>query len=183
MATRRESATSERPRADGWTIVSLALVGIALASEYLLPVSNKRAGAPLMANAQSVRQRTNGKRRSRARADHGRRDPTAWLEGHSAAHLRERLETSSAGARGGHDLSTASSPSFLPSLLWSRCMVSSRTRPRSQSTSINSAVFCPAEPSTSPESSSPAWLQRAHRRSVSPSSSDWPPRFGARTRR
>ena len=54
MAIRRESATSERPRADGWTIVSLALVGIALASEYLLPVSNERAGAPLMANAQSV---------------------------------------------------------------------------------------------------------------------------------
>ena len=55
MVTRRESATSEMPRADGCTIVSLvALVGIALASEYLLPVSNERAGAPLMANAQSV---------------------------------------------------------------------------------------------------------------------------------
>ena len=54
MVIRRESATSEMPRADG-TIVSLvALVGIALASEYLLPVSNERAGAPLMANAQSA---------------------------------------------------------------------------------------------------------------------------------
>jgi membrane protein len=52
MVTRRESVKSDTPRADGRTIVSLmALVGIALASEYLLP-ANKRAGPPLMANGQ-----------------------------------------------------------------------------------------------------------------------------------
>ena len=54
MVTRRESGTSERPRADGPTIVSLmALVGIALASEYLLQ-ANKREGPPLMAHVQSA---------------------------------------------------------------------------------------------------------------------------------
>ena len=54
MVTRRDSVKSDKPRADGKTIVSLmALVGIVLASEYLLP-ANKRAGPPLMANGQSA---------------------------------------------------------------------------------------------------------------------------------
>jgi membrane protein len=53
MVFKRESAISET--ADGWTIVSMvALVGIALASQYLFPVSKERAGAPLVADAQST---------------------------------------------------------------------------------------------------------------------------------
>src|SRR5690242_895249 len=52
MVTGRESATSERPRTIGWAAASmLVLVGIGLASEYLFPVSNVRAGAPTMTDA------------------------------------------------------------------------------------------------------------------------------------
>lgn len=52
MFSRTESATSERPRVTGWTVVFLlVLVGIGFASEYLFSVSNQRAGVPERSSA------------------------------------------------------------------------------------------------------------------------------------
>ena len=68
MAIRRESATSERPRADGWTIVSLGF-GRHCARVGVSPAGVKRARRRSVDGQRSKRaQRTNGKRRSLARS-------------------------------------------------------------------------------------------------------------------